>query len=87
MRALGSMLGSLHINALNKIATLEAQMKNAALSPGVFEMLKRKARQMRRAHSRSFRHASWPYCGARHMARIARQVAAGSLRIENGLVP
>lgn len=27
----------------------------------------------------------WPYCGKRHMARIARQVEHGQLKAENGL--
>lgn len=76
----------LHMNAFNKVATFEAQLKQAALSPALRQALERKARQAKRYKARSFRHASWPYCGTRHMARIARQVAAGSLRPENGLV-
>lgn len=38
-----------------------------------------------RAAKREAKHASWPHCGARQSARIARQVAAGRLKAENGL--
>lgn len=75
-----------HMNAFNKIATLEAQLKQAALSPALLKQLERKVRQEKRNFARDRRHASWPYCGKRHQARIARQVAAGSLREQNGFV-
>lgn len=78
-------------SALMRYQALEAQLKQATdlqilalLSPQVYAA-KRKLRQGIRALERERRHASWPYCGARHMARIARQFAAGSIREDNGL--
>jgi hypothetical protein len=70
----------LHMNALIAREMFLESVK-AALRPGQFEFLMRRARrQANRAQRRSMRHASYPYSSDRQHARYARQMAAGQLR-------
>lgn len=56
---------------------------------GVFAQAERENRRINRVNKRNNRHTTYfanGLNGARAMARRRRQIAAGSLRVENGLV-
>lgn len=50
------------------------------------EQRRRQTRRLFRDGFRERRHASWPYCGKRHRERLARQIAAGQKKADNGVL-
>lgn len=77
----------MHINALNKASDFFAKLRGLVLSPAE-QMERRRARQTARATKREGKAAGYKqtYCGLRQSQRYSRQVAAGRLKVENGLV-
>lgn len=76
-----------HIAAAGGIAAMAANsVLDVIMRMGMFERAERENRQRTRVFKRNSKHSSWPYCGDRHRARIGRQIDAGRLRADNGLV-
>lgn len=74
--------------AYASMAALFVAMPAAVLpQPSRHERIERRRliRRVFRDGFRDRRHASWPYCGKRHRARLGRQVMAGHKRAANGV--
>lgn len=75
--------GAIERHIVDWYAAAKASAKSKV--PKVEKVLQQLTRWQDRAMRREQRHASWPYCGARHRARIQRQIDRGQLTAANGV--
>ena len=79
------MLGSIAALCAQGAAGFVAKL-DALVKTGLYAAAERENRRRTRAYRRWVRHNSYPYCGKRHRARLARPIAAGQKTAANGVV-